>query len=76
MIEEPLGGAHRDHHQMATRLKMYLLKSLRELVDMPTEKLLAARYDKFRAMGQYLEGDAATAALAAPPQSNGKASTP
>ena len=24
VIEEPLGAAHRDHHQMATRLKMYL----------------------------------------------------
>src|SRR5437868_15463743 len=23
VIEEPLGAAHRDHHQMATRLKMY-----------------------------------------------------
>jgi acetyl-CoA carboxylase carboxyl transferase subunit alpha len=59
VIEEPLGAAHRDHHQMATRLKMYLLKSLRELVDMPADKLLAARYDKFRRMGQFLEGDAA-----------------
>jgi acetyl-CoA carboxylase carboxyl transferase subunit alpha len=68
VIEEPLGGAHRDHHQMATRLKMYFLKSLRELVGMPTEKLLAARYDKFRRMGQYLEGDSAT-----PLPSNGKA---
>jgi acetyl-CoA carboxylase carboxyl transferase subunit alpha len=64
VIEEPLGAAHRDHHQMASRLKMYLLKSLRELVDMPTDKLLAARYDKFRSMGQYLEGDAALAATA------------
>ncbi len=69
VIEEPLGGAHRDHHQMATRLKMYLLKSLRELVDMPTEKLLAARYNKFRAMGQFLEGDAAGPA---PTPKNGK----
>src|SRR6187200_263364 len=59
VIEEPLGGAHRDHHQMAARLKMYFLKSLRELVDLPTEKLLANRYDKFRRIGQYLEGDAA-----------------
>ncbi|HEX4414835.1 MAG TPA: acetyl-CoA carboxylase carboxyltransferase subunit alpha [Lacipirellulaceae bacterium] len=67
VIEEPLGGAHRDHHQMATRLKMYFLKSLRELVGMPTEQLLAARYEKFRRMGQYLEGDAAAA-----PQSNGE----
>jgi acetyl-CoA carboxylase carboxyl transferase subunit alpha len=69
VIEEPLGGAHRDHHQMATRLKMYLLKSLRELVDMPTDKLLASRYNKFRAMGQFLEGDAAGPA---PAPKNGK----
>src|SRR3954453_18935420 len=59
VIDEPLGAAHRDHHQMATRLKIYLIKSLRELVDMPTDKLLATRYDKFRRMGQFLEGDAA-----------------
>jgi acetyl-CoA carboxylase carboxyl transferase subunit alpha len=44
---------------MATRLKMYLLKALRELVDLPTEKLLAARYEKFRRMGRFLEGGAA-----------------
>jgi acetyl-CoA carboxylase carboxyl transferase subunit alpha len=56
VIEEPLGAAHRDHHQMATRLKMYLLKALRELVDLPTDKLLAARYEKFRRMGKYFEG--------------------
>ena len=57
MIDEPLGAAHRDHNQMAARLKMYLIKTLRELVDQPTEKLLAARYDKFRRMGQFLEPD-------------------
>ncbi len=55
VIEEPLGAAHRDHHQMATRLKMYLLKSLRELEGMPTDELLAARYEKFRRMGRFLE---------------------
>jgi acetyl-CoA carboxylase carboxyl transferase subunit alpha len=59
VIEEPLGAAHRDHHQMATRLKMYLTKSLRELVDLPTDKLLAGRYEKFRRMGKFLEGGAA-----------------
>jgi acetyl-CoA carboxylase carboxyl transferase subunit alpha len=56
VIEEPLGAAHRDHHQMAARLKMYLMKTLRELVDQPIDKLLAARYEKFRRMGQFLEG--------------------
>ena len=56
VIDEPLGGAHRDHQQMANRLKLYLLKCLRELVGVPTDKLLAARYDKFRRMGKFLEG--------------------
>jgi acetyl-CoA carboxylase carboxyl transferase subunit alpha len=55
VIEEPLGGAHRDHHQMAGRLKMYLVKSLRELVSQPRQELLAARYEKFRHMGRFLE---------------------
>jgi acetyl-CoA carboxylase carboxyl transferase subunit alpha len=62
VIDEPLGGAHRDHNQMAARLKMYLIKTLRELVDQPTEKLLQSRYEKFRQMGQFLEPDAANGA--------------
>jgi len=61
VIEEPLGAAHRDHHQMAARLKMYLLKTLRELSDTPTDKLLAGRYDKFRRMGRFLDPGAAAA---------------
>jgi len=55
IVEEPLGGAHRDHHQMAARLKMYLTKTLRELVDQPPEERLARRYDKFRRIGRFLE---------------------
>lgn len=55
VIEEPLGGAHRDHHQMATRLKAYLMKSLRELTAQETPELVSGRYEKFRAMGQFLE---------------------
>ena len=61
VVDEPLGAAHRDHNQMAARLKMYLIKTLRELVDQPTEKLLQSRYDKFRRMGQFLEPGAAAA---------------
>jgi acetyl-CoA carboxylase carboxyl transferase subunit alpha len=59
VIDEPLGAAHRDHNQMAARLKMYLVRVLRELVDKPTDKLLADRYNKFRRMGQFLEPGAA-----------------
>jgi len=58
VIDEPLGGAHRDHHQMASRLKMYLLKSVRELSVQPGDVLLAGRYEKFRKMGSFLESPA------------------
>jgi acetyl-CoA carboxylase carboxyl transferase subunit alpha len=56
VISEPLGGAHRDHHQSAARLKIYLMKTLRELLALPTDKLVDSRYEKFRRMGQFLEG--------------------
>jgi acetyl-CoA carboxylase carboxyl transferase subunit alpha len=55
VIEEPLGGAHRDHHQMAGRLKMYLVKALQKLVKEPVDELLVSRYEKFRRMGVFLE---------------------
>ncbi len=55
VIEEPIGGAHRDHHQMARRLKTYLLQALGELIDRPVDELLDARYEKFRRMGRFLE---------------------
>jgi acetyl-CoA carboxylase carboxyl transferase subunit alpha len=55
VIEEPLGGAHRDYPQMAARLKMYLLRNLRELCAKPIDALVESRYDKFRRMGKYLE---------------------
>ena len=56
VIEEPVGGAHRDHYQMGARLKMYLAKTLRELCDKPTDELLAERYEKFRRIGQFIDG--------------------
>jgi acetyl-CoA carboxylase carboxyl transferase subunit alpha len=61
IVEEPLGAAHRDHYQMAARLKMYLVKSLRELQRMPVDEMLKRRYERFRNMGPYLE-DAVEAA--------------
>jgi acetyl-CoA carboxylase carboxyl transferase subunit alpha len=56
VIEEPLGGAHRDHHQTAMRVKQYLLRTLRDLTAKPLAGLLDGRYEKFRRMGVFLEG--------------------
>jgi acetyl-CoA carboxylase carboxyl transferase subunit alpha len=55
VLPEPLGGAHRDHHQMARELKTYLRACVRELLAQPIEDLLDARYQKFRRMGVWLE---------------------
>ena len=55
IIQEPLGGAHRDHHQMANRLKIFLTKTIAELVEIPMDQLLTGRYEKFRKMGEFLE---------------------
>jgi len=63
VIEEPLGGAHRDHHQMASRLKMFLTRSIRELEQLPHDELLVKRYEKFRRMGVFLESPAEATAV-------------
>jgi acetyl-CoA carboxylase carboxyl transferase subunit alpha len=57
IISEPLGGAHRDHPGTAFRIKTYLLQTLKELTAQPIDQLLAARYEKFRRMGAFLDGD-------------------
>jgi acetyl-CoA carboxylase carboxyl transferase subunit alpha len=61
VIPEPLGGAHRDHHQTAMRLKQYLSRTLRELIRLPIDKLVDSRYEKFRRMGVFLEDAAGLA---------------
>lgn len=55
IVEEPLGGAHRDHRTTAGNLKSVLLRYLRELSAMPVKKLLDNRFQKFRNMGVYAE---------------------
>ncbi len=56
IIPEPLGAAHRDHREMATTLKAYLLRYLRELSGQTLDQLLEGRYQKFRRMGQFEAG--------------------
>ena len=59
VLEEPLGGAHRDHRQMGFTMKNYLLRSLRELTGKRPEQLIEGRYAKFRRMGVFFETAAA-----------------
>ena len=51
LIEEPLGGAHRDSADVMARLNTVLTDELKALRALPLDKLLAERYDKFMAIG-------------------------
>jgi acetyl-CoA carboxylase carboxyl transferase subunit alpha len=55
VITEPLGGAHYDPAKATAALKYALLKHLNDLVNLPVEKLLDARYDRYRVLGEYRE---------------------
>lgn len=55
VIPEPAGGAHCDPAQAAENLKSAISKELQTLLKTPVEKLLRARYDKFRKMGVFEE---------------------
>lgn len=46
VIEEPLGGAHRDPAVMAASLKRVLAQGVEELSAMPVEELVARRYER------------------------------
>jgi len=51
MIEEPLGGAHRDPGLMAERIGLHLEQQLDELQSMETSALVQRRYDRLMAIG-------------------------
>ena len=55
VVREPLGGAHRNPHSMAVRLKAVLVKQLDELGAIPTRDLLEQRYKRLRGYGAYQE---------------------
>ena len=56
IIPEPLGGAHRDPKKAAQTLKKQILKYVRELSRLSIEELLERRYQKLRAVGEFIEG--------------------
>jgi acetyl-CoA carboxylase carboxyl transferase subunit alpha len=53
VVPEPEGGAHNDHEKAAALLDEALIKNLAEVKAMPTDAMIAARYEKFRNMGQF-----------------------
>lgn len=53
IIEEPLGGAHKDNDFVAHNVRKYINKELSELVKLRSDELLNKRYEKIRKIGVY-----------------------
>ena len=58
VIEEPLGGAHRDAATTAARLKAAVVRHLEELESIPREDLKLARAKKIASFGVFSESKA------------------
>ena len=53
MVEEPIGGAHRDPRRAAELLKEAVTRNMSEIRNIPAEDLIRLRYDKFRKFGVF-----------------------
>lgn len=55
VLQEPLGGAHRNPKEMADVIRNAILKSLDELASLPTEQLVERRQQRLASFGQFKE---------------------
>ncbi len=55
VVNEPLGGAHRDQAAMTVALRKALTEALRQAQEQPIDSLLEAREDKILSWGKYKE---------------------
>lgn len=55
IIEEPLGGAHRDPDEMADRIRTVLVKQLATLEVLPPEELVTQRHKRLMGYGAFTE---------------------
>jgi acetyl-CoA carboxylase carboxyl transferase subunit alpha len=55
IVNEPVGGAHRDIKQMTSQLKRGLVDALRQVNDLPVTELLDRRYARLKSYGRYTD---------------------
>ncbi len=53
IVNEPVGGAHRDPRHMASQLKRALVDALRQVADLSTKELLNRRHERLQAYGRF-----------------------
>ena len=51
IVDEPMGGAHRNHEGMAKNLKAQLKRDLSDLKALSTDEMLEQRYDRLMSFG-------------------------
>ena len=55
IVNEPVGGAHRDPKAMASSLKRALGDGLRQVADLKPKELLARRQERLMAYGRFAD---------------------
>lgn len=55
IVNEPVGGAHRDYKQMMTLLNKALTDALRQASGLPADELLNRRYERLQSFGRFTE---------------------
>ena len=55
IVNEPVGGAHRDPKHMASLLKRALGDALRQLIDLPLDALQERRYERLQSYGRFTD---------------------
>ena len=55
IVNEPVGGAHRDHKQMAAYLKRALNDAYRQVSDLKVKELLDRRYERLQSYGRWTD---------------------
>ena len=55
IVNEPVGGAHRDHKQMTAFLKRALNDAYRQVSDLKTKELLERRYERLMSYGKFTD---------------------
>jgi acetyl-CoA carboxylase carboxyl transferase subunit alpha len=60
IVNEPVGGAHRDHRQMAAFLKRALNDAFRQVSDLKPKELLERRYERLQSYGRFNDTKADT----------------
>lgn len=55
IVNEPVGGAHRDHKQMGAFLKRALNEAFRQVSDLKVRELLERRYERLQSYGRFTD---------------------